>query len=58
MNRLRKLLAAFVLLSVPAVGCGTGAPPRPQREVILSSEAVDEKVAASNKQPEPGDKAR
>jgi len=44
MNRLPTLLAIFSLLTVPAVGCGGGGPPRPQRQVILSSDAVDEKV--------------
>jgi hypothetical protein len=44
MDRLPTLLAVFLLLAVPAIGCGGGGPPRPQREVILSSEAVDEKV--------------
>jgi len=45
MNRLRSLLAIALLLAAPAAGCGGGrsaSPPR--REVILSSEAVDEKV--------------
>jgi predicted Zn-dependent protease len=44
MNHLPGLLVIFLLLAVPAVGCGGGGPPRKQREVILSSEAVDEKV--------------
>jgi predicted Zn-dependent protease len=44
MDRLPTLLVIFLLLAVAAVGCGGGVPPRPHREVILSSEAVDEKV--------------
>ena len=45
MNRhLRSLLAIAVLLAVTAAGCGGGAKPPRRREVILSSEAVDEKV--------------
>jgi predicted Zn-dependent protease len=44
MDRLPTLLAISLLLAVPALGCGGGGPPRQQRQVILSSEAVDEKV--------------
>ena len=44
MDRLAVLLAISLLLAVPALGCGGGGQPRQQREVILSSEAVDEKV--------------
>jgi predicted Zn-dependent protease len=44
MDRLPTLLAICLLLAVPAVGCGGGGPPRQHREVILSSDAVDEKV--------------
>jgi predicted Zn-dependent protease len=44
MNRLPTLLLICLLLALPAVGCGGTGPPRPRRQVILSSAAVDEKV--------------
>ena len=43
-RRLQSLLAIAVLLAVTATSCGGGAKPPRRREVILTSEAVDEKV--------------
>jgi len=43
-SRFQSFTALVALLAVAAAGCGGGSAPRPRREVILSSEAVDERV--------------
>jgi predicted Zn-dependent protease len=44
MHALRPLLAACLLLALALTSCGGGSSRPPRREVILSSEAVDERV--------------